>query len=258
MTAGRGIVRTRPVEDPELRVFLFHHAGGSHTAFRGWSRRFPAQWDVCLVDAPGRGPVAWMPALLELDELVDYLLDEMSPWTDRPFALFGHSMGALVGFALTLRAQTAGRPLPFWLGLSAHPGPRTAEAPATSHLHRLGPERLRTAVAHMGGVPADVIADNRVWSQVEPLMRSDLVLSETWRPMPGPLVSPVPVSAFCGLDDPIAGPAVMTGWSEHTEWFLGVRAFPGGHFYFRSSSAAVVGRIVDDARRALGTSAQSE
>jgi surfactin synthase thioesterase subunit len=239
-------VRVRPVADPEVRLFLLHHAGGSHTVFRGWAGRFPSSWDVCAVNAPGHGSAADVPALSTLDALVEHLLGELEPWLDRPFAFFGHSMGALVAFALARRAEATGRALPCWLGLSAHPGPRTAEAPPREHLHRLSAQELRVALGHLGGVPAGAVADDRAWAQLEPLTRRDLVLSETWRPGPDALVVPVPVSAFCGLDDPVANAAKATRWSAHTDRFVGVRAFPGGHFYFRTTPGPVVDQIVAD------------
>jgi surfactin synthase thioesterase subunit len=241
-----GLVRPRPVADPQVRLFLLHHAGGSHTAFRGWAGRFPPSWDVCGLDAPGRGSAAAVPPLSTVDELVEHLLCRMEPWLDRPYAVFGHSMGALVAFALALRAGASGRPLPCWLGLSAHPGPRTAEAPPREHLHRLPPAQLRLALAHLGGAPAAAALDEAVWAQREPLTRTDLVLAETWRPGPGPLVVPVPVSAFCGVDDPVGDVATAARWAAHTRYFLGVRAFPGGHFYFRTHPGPVVDQIVAD------------
>jgi surfactin synthase thioesterase subunit len=235
-----------------VRLFLLHQAGGSHTVFRGWARRFPPAWDICAVDAPGRGSAAGMRALATLDDLVEHLLNELGPWLHRPYAVFGHSMGALVAFALTLRAGLTGRALPCWLGLSAHPGPRTAEAPPRQHLHRLPPDRLRLALAHLGGVPAGAVADDQTWARLEPLMRTDLVLAETWRPGPDDLVVPVPVSAFCGRDDPVADAAVAARWAEHTDHFVGVRAFPGGHFYFRTDPGPVVDRIVADVAGVAG------
>jgi surfactin synthase thioesterase subunit len=226
-----------------MRVYLLHHAGGSRSAFRGWDRRFPPSWEVGMVEDSRRG--AGESAPRRLDDLADLLLDRMAWADDVPYAVFGHSMGALLGFALTLRAASTGRTPPIWLGVSAHPGPRTSELPGV-HLHRLSAGRLRQAVAGLGGIPAEVVADDLTWAWVEPLIRSDLVMVESWQPPPGPLVAPVPISAYCGRDDAVAAPATVARWAHHTERFLGVRVFPGGHFYFRQAADSVVGAIVAD------------
>lgn len=235
-----GVVRRRPVQRPEFRLFLLHHAGGSHTLFRGWARRFPAGWDVCAVNAPGRGATAGEPGPTSIEGLVEHVLAEVDGWDDCPFAYFGHSMGALLGFALTLRGASTGRPLPRWLGVSAHPGPRVAEAAPERHLHRYAGDDLRTALGHLDGRP---VPDGAAWSAMEPLVRSDLLVAETWRPPPGPLVVPVPVSAFCGDADPVTDRVTAAGWAAHTDRFLGVHEFPGGHFYFRPDPGPLVARI---------------
>src|SRR5262249_49039091 len=148
-----------------------------------------------------------------------------------PYAVFGHSMGALAGFALALAAEAAGCESPAWLGVSAHPGPHVAGQPAV-HLHRLSAEGLPAALVSRGP-PADVLVDDRIWSWLEPLVRRDLVVAAPWRPSaPAPAVR-VPITAYCGRDDRVASPAAVTTWTAHTERFRGVRVFPGGHFYLQ-------------------------
>jgi surfactin synthase thioesterase subunit len=232
---------------PPVRIYLLHHAGGSRTVFRGWPRHFPAGWEVVRVEAPGRGQRAGAP-LHRLDEFVDHVLDTI-PDDGIPYAVFGHSMGALAAFALALAAHERTRPAPVWVGLSAHPGPRIAGHPEL-HLHRLSPDRLRTALDGLGGVPAGVLADDRVWEIVEPLIRSDLTMAETWWPPPRLLV-PTPITAFCGSDDLVAPPTTAAGWAAYTQNFQGLRVFPGGHFYFKGAEAVVVESLVADVERAL-------
>ncbi len=111
--------------------------------------------------------------------------------------------------------------------------------------------RLRAVLATLGGVPDRVLADDGMWSLVEPLLRADLVLAETWRPEPAPLV-PVPMTAFCGLADVAVPPGAIAGWARYTERFLGVRAHPGGHFYFQDNHSEVVDQIVADVLSVLG------
>jgi surfactin synthase thioesterase subunit len=237
--AAVAVTRARPVSRPEVRLVLLHHAGGSAAAYRGWARRFPDSWDVCAVDLPGRGRAAGVPPLSTVDEVAAALLAGLGPLLDRPYAVFGHSMGALAGFGLAVAAHRAGAPLPCWLGVSAHPGPRTADLPPARHLHRLTGEQLRHAVGHLGGTAAPEPA---AWALREPLFRADLLVAETWRPAPGVTV-PVPVSAFCGRSDAAVDAAGMARWAAHTDRFLGVRSFDGGHFYLMTEPDSVTAAI---------------
>lgn len=234
-------------ERPAVRVYLLHHAGGSRTVFRSWPRRFPAGWEVGRVEAPGRGRGTGAP-LRRLEEFVAQLLHAI-PDDGVPYAVFGHSMGALAAFALALAARDQGRPPPVWLGLSAHPGPRVAGHPEL-HLHRLPPDGLRATLDGLGGVPAGMLADDRVWEIVEPLIRSDLTMAETWWP-PRRLLTPTPITVYCGSDDLVATPGAAAVWAAYTEHFHGLRVFPGGHFYFKGAEGAVVESLVAAIESAL-------
>lgn len=249
--AASGVIRPRPVDAPDLRLFLLHHAGGSHRIFRPWIPLFPQDWEICLVEAPGRGRMARLPPAVRVEDLVDHLLAELDPWLDRPFAVFGHSMGGLAGLALTAVLCEQDRP-PVWLGVSAHPGPRSADGPPKPRLHRLSSTRLRAVLAELGGVPDKVLADDAMWSVVEPLLRADLTLAETWQPDPAPVV-PVPMTAFCGASDIAVPPEAIGCWARYTQRFLGVRIFPGGHFYLQDNQPEVVGQIVADVLSVLGS-----
>ena len=244
------VVRPRPVEDPRLRLLVLHHAGGSHVAFRRWARLLPTGWEACLVDAPGRGHAADAAPLRTMGGFVRHLVDELSPFLDRPYALFGHSMGAVAGFALCVELRERGLPLPVWFGASAHPGPRTPDRTPTLDLHRLGPADLRTALHLIGGLPAAVLDDDDLWDRIEPLLRADLEVAERWHP-PRVEVLPVPLTAFCGHQDPVARRPAMQRWAVHTERFLGVREFPGDHFYVQQVRDEVVAAVVADVGRAL-------
>ncbi|MEU8792978.1 thioesterase domain-containing protein [Streptomyces sp. NPDC048643] len=128
-------------QEPQLRLFVFHHAGGSHLAYRDWPPCFPAGWQVHVPDAPGRGPRDERPALHDADALVDHYLHTLDDTMNGRFAFFGHSLGAIVAYELTRRLIDEGRTPPLWLGISArdpfpaipHPHPHgTANTPSAT------------------------------------------------------------------------------------------------------------------------------
>ncbi|MFF2101936.1 thioesterase II family protein [Streptomyces sp. NPDC058202] len=148
-------------QEPRLRLFVFHHAGGSHLAYRDWPARFPAGWQVHLPDAPGRGPRDERPALHDTDALVDHYLHTLGDTLTGPFAFFGHSLGAVVAYELTRRLVDEGRTPPRWLGLSArdplpalpHPNPRPHRTANPPNATGTGTGTGTTGTAHPPHTP---------------------------------------------------------------------------------------------------------
>lgn len=243
------LTRPRPVPDSRFRLFVLHHAGGSPLGYRPWVRHFPDDWDVCLVEAPGRGHSADSAPYHDARDLARHLVERVGHTLDRPYGLFGHSMGALVAYEMALRTAAEGLPEPAWAGLSAWspaPGPERREP-----RHLLPSDRLREGIGRMGGTPAAVLADPELWRIVEPLVRADLELVDAWHPEPGASRLRVPVSVFGGRDDPGVPPARLDAWTDRVEGPVTRHTLPGGHFYFVGRLAEVTARITADVRAAL-------
>lgn len=245
---------------PDLRLFVLHHAGGSHVPYRRWPAGLPRTWDVRLLDAPGHGLLLDLPQISDAGRLADFLLRGMESELTCPYALFGHSMGALVTYEITRRAVDRGLPLPVWVGVSARSAPRTSgpagpdgSAGPGQRYHELSDAELRTRLEELGGTPGGIFDDPDLWALYAPVIRGDLRLVETWRLAPDARPLPVALSAYAGGDDHTASPPRMAGWAKHTENFLGLRVFDGGHFYFQDDPGPLLRQIERDAATALGT-----
>ncbi|WP_327365926.1 thioesterase II family protein [Streptomyces sp. NBC_01217] len=244
-----------PVADPSLRLFLFHHAGGSHLLYRDWVAEFPPDWELCPLNAPGRAYERERPAADRVDDLVDHFHQKLLPLFDRPFAFFGHSMGALVAYELTLRlaAQDDG-PRPVWLGLSAFGPPRGARYLRRPGRHESSDAELRDWLRSVGGTPAELLDNDELWQMFEPMFRSDFKLVDTWAREPDTGSLPLPFTVFGGDRDPVVEPARLKAWSEHSPYLQGVHLYPGGHFYLNDHRAALT-RTVTASVRAAGAGA---
>ncbi|MET9323428.1 alpha/beta fold hydrolase [Streptomyces sp. NPDC003038] len=249
---GRGrvpaVIRPRPVDDPELRLFVFHHAGGSHLAYTGWAEHFPTGWDVCLLEAPGRGPLSGVAPVRTAVGLAGYLLEDLAPWLDgAPFAFFGHSMGALVAYELARQLAERGMAEPVWLGVSACESPFGEDAAAGEPMHAMDSTRLRTALAAMGGLPAAVVQDDDLWALYEPRVRADFAVVESWQPRPEASARiTVPLSLFGGEEDHVVDREALTGWERGADEVLGVHLYPGAHFYWDGQVPLVAEQIAQE------------
>src|SRR5215471_12951382 len=144
-------------QGPLPRLFCFPFAGGSADVYRSWQRWFSREIDLCLVHLPGRGKRMREPSFTQIVPLVNAIADRISYKTQVPYALFGHSMGAMIGFELTrelARRNISGPRHLFVSGRRAPQLPRTE--PATFHLSH---DEFIAEVKRLNGTPKEVFED---------------------------------------------------------------------------------------------------
>src|SRR5690348_12875642 len=111
------------------------YAGGSTAAFRSWETALADAIELWRVQLPGRGARIAEPPYTRLRPLVRALAQVLQSATDRPYALFGHSMGALLAYEVALALRADGRPPPRRLIVSGHRAPHLP--PPRTPIHQL-------------------------------------------------------------------------------------------------------------------------
>src|SRR5205823_631917 len=141
---------------------------------RPWVDALPATIEVCPVQLPGREGRFGEPAFTRMAPLVDALARALPPHLGRPFAFFGHSMGALVGFELArlLRREHGLEPAHLFVSGCAAPQLRDPGRP----LHRLPDAEFRQELRRLGGTPPAVLENDELMGLVLPLLRADFAL----------------------------------------------------------------------------------
>lgn len=243
-TAINRCLLTAPDPTARLRVFCFPHAGAGATTYQPWIRRVQGTGvQICPVQLPGRENRFREPAHDRLDPLLDEIAESLAPVADRPFAVFGHSLGALVAFGLTQRWHSAGGPLPSRLFVSGRIAPHLSDPRST--LHQLDDPGLIRVLRDLGGIPSSVLDDGGLMSLLLPGLRADLAVNETYRHRVGVRL-PVPITAFGGTTDPKVSAAELREWRQHTSAGFAAHLLPGGHFFVQSSMPAVLDVILAD------------
>lgn len=240
------IVRFQPSPTASLRLFCFPFAGGGARAYRPWAEALPDGVEVCAVQPPGRGRRLNESPVDRMDPLVDRLLDEAQPLLDRPFAVFGHSLGALVSFEWVRRLHAAGGPSPRHLVVSGHIAPHLQDP--NPDLHDLPRAEILETLAAYGGTPDAVLDSEEMMDLFLPTMRADFAVLETYEYGRAPLLD-VPITAVAGADDPrIPSRAHLEAWGEHTSAAFDCQLFPGDHFYFNDAFDPLRDALVDRLR----------
>lgn len=232
-----------PIQDSptiRCRLFCFPYAGGSAALFAQWRSFAPPWLGVYAAELPGRGRRMMETPYRSASTAAEACAAVFEQASDKPFALFGHSMGALIAFEAARRFRASRKAQPASLFVSGCRAP-----------HRLAPDRgtYRLADAafaqelrRLGGTPDELLSNPELRSLLFPALRADFELSQTYRFEPGaPLTCPV--HAFCGASDPESPQEFMQAWRETTLGPFSLSCFDGDHFFLRVHAKAIVQSI---------------
>ncbi len=229
--------------DASVRLVCFPHAGGSATFFRSWGRQVTLGVEVLAVQYPGRLDRLREPCIEDVHELADAVASALGCRLDRPVALLGHSLGAVVAYETANRLAAGGIALRA-LFVSSHPAPGRGRAPSPQCLSD-GP--LLADLRRLGATPAGVMDQPELTDVVLPSLRSDYRAAGRYRPRPVPPLT-CPVIALVGDNDPDVSVEEMRPWAQVTDGPFFLHQLPGDHFYLMPR----LDQVVDEVERHLG------
>jgi surfactin synthase thioesterase subunit/glycosyltransferase involved in cell wall biosynthesis len=229
------------VEGP--RLFCLPHAGGGASGFAAWASGWSGSRTICPVRLPGResrqieSPFERMPAL------VTALADALAGYLDRPFGLFGHSMGAVVGFELARELRRRGLAQPRVLIASG------ARAPQFRRGHVPPPdptdEELLAELGRLDGTPPGLWENGAAQAVLLPALRADTGLYRRYvYSEEAPL--DCAICAYGGAADANVSEAHLAAWREQTTGPFRLRRFEGGHFYLQPPAAEFLAALAED------------
>lgn len=193
-----------------------------------WANAIPGT-TVVPVELSGRGKRIRERPPDSMNALITELTGTLLPYLGGQFALFGHSMGALIAFELAhrLRRQYGLRPTGLLVSGCGAPG---KSRPTTPLRHVLPDDELWEEVRRLNGT-SDAACDNEEIRRLcTAAIRADFALVENYRFEAGSRLD-CPISVFGGMDDPEVELADLAAWSGHTSSRHTLSTFPGDHFY---------------------------
>ena len=236
-------------------------AGASATMYLRWRALLPAWVRVVPVELPGRGSRLGEAAVEDFDTLVQLLTAELArrpdgahqahaahaprealgalgaPTAGTPFALFGHSMGALLADGIARRLRLAGAPPPVALLLSGSPSP--ARRDVQRFAGPLDDAMLLAELRRQGGTPDAVRAHAELRRLTLDTLRADYRVCGSCRVTSAPAHA-MPLHLFAGRDDAVP-PGDVAAWRDEAAGPVTFDTFDGGHFFLRDHEAAFLG-----------------
>ncbi|GHH30412.1 thioesterase II family protein [Streptomyces rubradiris] len=228
--------RFSPAGDAMSLLVCLPHAGGSASFFFPLARALAPEVDVLAVQYPGRQDRHHEPSIDNLPELADRITDAVRLVDDRPLALFGHSMGALLAYEVALRLAADGLPAPSRLFVS---GRRAPSRYRDDRFHLSSDGDVLAHLRRLGGPGSTALDDPEIRAMALPLIRNDYRAVETYRHDPSAVLD-CPVTVLTGDRDALVSPEEAHAWAGHTTGPTDVVTLPGGHFYLADQNEQVV------------------
>jgi surfactin synthase thioesterase subunit len=224
-------------------LLLLPHSGGLAQGYADWARWFPTTVRLVAAQYPGRGPRYGEEPARDLTALADPLAEVVAD-LEGPVHVFGHSLGALLGFEICWRLHRAGRPATAFFPSSAagahiHPPGHTDREPADEP----SDDELIAVLRERGGMPQEVLDNPDLLELVTESCRVDMEISRQYRYGAQRRVLDCPLVAFGGGADTAVPADTLDRWRDLTTGPAEVHVFPGGHFYLHRHMAAVTATI---------------
>jgi medium-chain acyl-[acyl-carrier-protein] hydrolase len=240
------LVFPRPNPRARIRLFCFPYAGGGSSIYRRWPDGLPSDVEVGLVQLPGRETRLRETALTEMAPIVELLAGSLRSRLDKPFAFFGHSMGAMISFEVARRLRRINGIQPDYLFVS---GRRAPQLPISEPVtYNLADREFLMEVSRLNGIPREALENQELVQFMLPLLRADFTVCQTYR-----YVHEAPLQcsivAFGGLEDAAADRERLEAWRSQTTNSFSLFMLPGDHFFIKTAK--------DEILRVLGRSLSS-
>ncbi|MCY7294006.1 thioesterase II family protein [Alteromonas sp. a30] len=219
----------------DISIIAFPFAGGNANAFQGWKSHLPDNIEVLAYTPPGRGSrfgEGLMPTMLAI---VDDAWRHFQPYLNKPFIIFGHSLGGLIAYEFLLRLHRENAPIPFHFIPSARKAPHL---PAMQGWKDYSDDEFIVKLDELGGLHPEIASNQELIGLLTPILRNDINIVELYRPTLSQPLS-CEVTVLGGIHDTKVPEEELWMWQQFFVPKINVTMYDEGHFYLGSSASAI-------------------
>jgi surfactin synthase thioesterase subunit len=214
----------------KITLYCLPFAGGNAISYRDFQANVAAPIHITPIELPGRGKRIREPLLTDAQAIVEDVFQQIQHElkSGQPYGIFGHSMGALLGYLLTKRILSAELPAPLHLFFSGRRAPSVKDK--RPNRHGLPKTEFINYIHELGGLPREILDNAELVDFFEPILRADFEAIETY------VYSPtfpfnIPMTILHGLEDDEVTYAELQPWQLETRQSISIKPFSGGHFF---------------------------
>jgi surfactin synthase thioesterase subunit len=231
-----------------VSLFCLPYAGASAAVYSKWKRRLPGWVEVVPVELPGRGRRLSEPLETTFSGLLAHVVAQVTPAPGQPYAVFGHSLGALLAFELAHHLARAHAPDPLVVFATGTHAPSRRDAERFARLST--DAELKAELVRLGGTPQYVLENDELMELTLPILRADFMVAGDYRCTPGRRIH-CPLHVVGGSSDTTT-PETLGAWREHTTGAFDLSLLSGGHFFVQTHESELLALLEQRLARALG------
>ncbi|ASA21613.1 thioesterase II family protein [Paenibacillus donghaensis] len=227
-----------------IKLFTIPYSGSSAAIYLKWRTLLPKDIEVLPLEFPGRGKRFGSKLCDNMKELIDDLaLHIGSQLEGSPYALFGHSLGGLAAYELSVRLMESGQALPVHLFLSGCNPPHLRYG--EEQLHKLPDDQFLQEIIKLGGTAQELVNNAELMRIFLPIIKSDYRIYELYAGNDQCVKLPVDCTVMLGIDDPLMPAENGPEWARHISGSMQIHKLPGGHFFLHDQQEDVIATIQD-------------
>ncbi len=224
----------QPNPSATTRLFCFPFAGGGAATFRPWTPHLHPRIELVAIEPPGRQTRLDEPPIRAIATFVERLVPALLPFLDRPFAVYGHCLGALTLFETvrTLMREHGRAPMHVFVSGARPPDElqrhqdfetklleRLLKLPGYSvfePVHRQPDEVFAEAILQFNVLATEsLLGDPELRRLLLPVIRAEFEMSSKYRYAPEAPWD-VPITCLTGIRDAYVSPENARSWSRFT------------------------------------------
>ncbi len=223
-----------------IKLFCIPFSGGNAYSFSGFKKFLPDNIELINLELPGRGKRICEPLLYTIDTMTQDLYNQIKHNINGNYAIFGHSLGSVLGYSLTKYIANKKENLPVMLFSSGHSAPSAIKP---DNKYKLSDPEFINMLRDMEGTPEELLSDKSFVQFFLPVIRADFKSIATYLYKPDNKPLDVPIAVIYGSSEDLTENEVQL-WQIETNKPISINCFDGGHFFIFDQTKKICDLIV--------------
>jgi surfactin synthase thioesterase subunit len=225
---SKWFVIPKPNPTASKTLICLPYAGGSASIYTSWADFLPNHVELVSIQPPGRANRMMETAIDNMAELVSELSLAITSIIQKPYVIFGHSLGSRVAFELIRSLKDLNQRQPDHFIASGNRPPHLQMQ--EKRLSELPKEKFFEELVNLDGTPREILQNQKLMALYEPILRADFKIGDDYRYQSEKKLE-CPTSIFGGLDDTGVSLEHLHQWQIHFDLPINIQQFNGDHFY---------------------------